>query len=393
MTAFGDHLRDLMTERGVSLRKLAAAVHFDVGYLSRAARGLQPPSAELVAALDAELGAGGTLIEAAAPPLDGDDQADADDEAGVLLDFMRRAEASDLGPGTLDVTHATIDQLCREYPTMPGPKLRKRGNAVMNRVLGMLDMRTTLAEHRELLVAAGWLAALLGCVHYDVGDRIAAETARRVAFQLGEQAGHGEIIAWSFEMAAWFALTEGRYPDVVAAAQAGQEHAGVTSAGVQLALQEAKAWARMGDSRAEDAMKAGNKVLAQLPRPTHPEHHFVFDPSKAEFYAATIYALLGWNDVAEEHAREVIDQCQQPTGTRWPMRLADARVNLGLVAGRRGDLDEAVHHGRGAFEFKRRSGALFSRAGDLLAELNQRYPGEPLVGEYRDFLATAKASA
>jgi hypothetical protein len=35
----------------------------------------------------------------------------------------------------------------------------------------LLTGRLTLAQHRELLVTAGWLALLLGCVHYDLGER------------------------------------------------------------------------------------------------------------------------------------------------------------------------------------------------------------------------------
>ena len=100
--------------------------------------------------------------------------------------------------------------------------------------------RLTLAQHRELLVTTGWLALLLGCVHYDLGEREPAEAARQAAYQAGLQAGHGEIIAWSYEMAAWFALTEGRYHDVVDYAQAGQQHAGLTNAMVQLVLQQAR---------------------------------------------------------------------------------------------------------------------------------------------------------
>jgi hypothetical protein len=103
-----------------------------------------------------------------------------------------------------------------------------------------------LAQHRELLVTIGWLALLLGCVHYDLGEREQAEAARQAAYQAGLQAGHGEIIAWSYEMAAWFALTEGRYHDVVDYARAGQQHAGLTNAMIQLVLQQARGQARLG---------------------------------------------------------------------------------------------------------------------------------------------------
>jgi hypothetical protein len=87
------------------------------------------------------------------------------------------------------------------------------------------------------VVTAGWLSLLLGCLHYDLGEREEAEAARQAPYHAGMQAGHGEIIAWSYELAAWFALTEGRYRDVVGYADAGQQHAGLTNAMVQLVLQ------------------------------------------------------------------------------------------------------------------------------------------------------------
>jgi len=54
-------------------------------------------------------------------------------------------------------------------------------------------------------------------------------------------------MGWAFEMSAWFALVEGRYEQLIEFAQAGQSIAGTGSAGVQLILQEAKGWSRLGD--------------------------------------------------------------------------------------------------------------------------------------------------
>ena len=88
-------------------------------------------------------------------------------------------------------------------------------------------------------------------------------------------------------MAAWFALTEGRYHDVADYAQAGQQHAGLTNAMIQLVLQQARGQARLGYRREVHAsLDHGAKLLEQLPRPDHPENRFVFDHTKWIFYAA-----------------------------------------------------------------------------------------------------------
>jgi len=234
-------------------------------------------------------------------------------------------------------------------------------------------------------VTAGWLSLLLGCLHYDLGEREQAETARQAAYQAGLQAGHGEIIAWSYEMAAWFALTEGRYGDVADYARAGQQHAGMTSAMVQLVLQQARGQARLGDRRAVRAsLNRGAKLLEQLPRPDHPEHHFVFDHTKWIFYAATCYTWLGDDEPAAEHANEIIAYHTRPDGSsNAPMRTANSHIDLGIIHARHGELDQAVHHGITAFGFERKTEAsLLSRAEDLDQLLDERYPGEHLADEF-----------
>lgn len=55
------------------------------------------------------------------------------------------------------------------------------------------------------------------------------------------------MAGWAHEMRAWFSPTTHDYRSVVAAAQAGTEAAPHHGATVQLAAQETKAWARLGD--------------------------------------------------------------------------------------------------------------------------------------------------
>jgi transcriptional regulator with XRE-family HTH domain len=312
------------------------------------------------------------------------------DDPMMSLALSRQVEATDLGMTTLDDIALVTDRLCREYPTVPAPVLRGRSEKALRYVIRLLDGRTTLQQHRELLVQAGWLAALLGCVEYDLGRRTSAEVTRRMAYRLGDQAGHGEIVGWAWEMAAWFALTEGRLKDAVDAARAGAEHSGGTNAGVQLQLQEARALARMGNDDAKQSLKTGGKLLQHLPHPEHPENHFVFDQSKYEFYTATILTWLGTDDrAAEENAREVIAR----SDGEWPMRAANASIDLGLIAVRRGGLDEAVHRGRQALIGERRSAQLLPRALDLHDRLAERYPKEPLVSEYKEILRAEHKAA
>lgn len=377
---FGLALRRYRERSGLSQRDLARQVPISQTTLSRYESGQQAVDPAVASRLDELVGAAGALLALHTQC--------AHDEL-ELVELTRRAEQSSIGAETLDELEMTTDQLCRAYSTHDPAVLRNQATTHLRYVFGLLDGRTTLDQHRELLVRAGWDALLLGCVAYDVGDRYAADQARRLAYRLGEQAGHGQIMAWSFELGSWYALVEGRYLDAIDLAEQGLQHAGESSAAVQLTVQASHGYARVGDVQARATLETGRKILERLPRPEHPEHHFVFDPDKHTFYVAKILTALGKDDpAAEEHAREVIRQCDQ--ARRWPMRLAESQLNLGLVAGRRGDLDEAVGLATSALRVERRSGGLMPHAEELLHALGELYPSARLVENYREQLAAAR---
>jgi len=101
----------------------------------------------------------------------------------------------------------------------------------------------------------------------------------------------------------------------------------------------------MGDwRRVEVALDAGRRVLEALPYPDDLDNHFVGEDS-----------------------------------------LAEARVTLGVVAARRGDLDAALSAGRAALAGGRRSlPSLAMQTHELAAVLSEKFPGEAAVAAYLD---------
>ncbi|MPY81332.1 MAG: tetratricopeptide repeat protein [Actinophytocola sp.] len=104
---------------------------------------------------------------------------------------------------------------------------------------------------------------------------------------------------------------------------------------------------------------------------------------------------MGENRMARELSDEVI---RVSTGfnhhERWPMRIAEAQITLGVVAAREGDLDEAVTHGRRAIEGDRKSiPSLTMVSQDLADILSERYAGEPEADAYLDQLRAMKRPA
>lgn len=374
----------MRTERGWSLAELAAAIPCDKGHLSRVETGARRPTAELARRIDDVLRARGDVVAASHLDVVAAD----DPRPWETAELLRRVQANDAAPATIESLHATVFELCCQYATAPAADLRVEAHGWMREVTRMLHRPTGLTAHRELLTAAGWLALLVGCVEYDMGMRAGAEATRTAARQLGEEAGHPEIIAWSHEMAAWFALTQSRYRGVLTAARIGQTVAPGGSAAVQLAGQEAKAFARLGDvAGVRDALARGRSLLDTMPVPDRPEHHFVVDPDKWDFYAMDAYRMAGDDELAAHHARAVLAMGAGPDGDRSPMRMAEARLTLAAVAARAGDLEQAVARGMDALGGGRKSlPSLLMVAGELDVELHRRFPAESAVDDFRDAL-------
>jgi transcriptional regulator with XRE-family HTH domain len=311
------------------------------------------------------------------------------------LELVSRVQTSDVDNATIDALRLTTEQLCADYPFMPSDQLLVEGRNWLRRLIALRDRHPNLAQHREIMVLAGWLALLIGCVEYDTGLRHEAEVTRRAALSIGTETDHAEISAWAHEIRAWMALTTGDYHGVTVAAQHGLEAAPHHGVAVQLAAQEAKAWARIGDRRqTEVALDRGRKLLDSMPYPENLDHHFVVDPTKFDFYAMDCYRHLGDDRVAESLATEVIEAATDFDGTeRAPMRIAEARITLGVVAAREGELELAIQHGERALSNERKSvPSLVMVSRDLTRVLKDRYPDEPVTKSYLDELAAISRS-
>ncbi|MET8704355.1 XRE family transcriptional regulator [Kitasatospora sp. NPDC004723] len=296
------------------------------------------------------------------------------------VDIIARLRASDVDTATLDALRITADRLCCEYAYMPADQLLVEGRAWLARVVGLQHQRVNLAQHRELIALAGKLSLLVGCVEYDSGRPRDAEATRQAALLLGAEAGELSVQGWAHEMKAWFCLTRGDYRGVIAAAETGIAIAPNESVAAQLYAQKAKAWARIGDrQQTEVALDQGRLLLERLPYPENIEDHFVVDPAKFDFYRMDAYRKAGENRLAEQLASEVIRASTDFDGTeRAPMRIAEARVTLGVVAAREGDLDTALSFGERALQGERRSlPSLAMVSADLGQVLQDRYAHAP----------------
>ena len=77
-------------------------------------------------------------------------------------------------------------------------------------------------------------------------------------------------------------------------------------------MQQGRAWARLGDARQTRAtLSRVEALVSPLSVPDRPEHHYRYDPPKAQFYVATTLSWLG-DTAAEGITRQVLAAIQAP---------------------------------------------------------------------------------
>jgi hypothetical protein len=183
------------------------------------------------------------------------------------MELARLAEASDVGADALASVERAVERLRGAAGSAPPGSLLPAVRAQRRYVGGLLGGRLTVAQRRRLLAAAGWLSVVLARLHFEAGERDAAEASREAALRLALQAGNAELVAWVLEAGAWWALVDGRLREAVELARAGQDRAPpASSAAVQLALHEAQAWRQLGDpAEAEGALRQAALLRGMLP--------------------------------------------------------------------------------------------------------------------------------
>jgi transcriptional regulator with XRE-family HTH domain len=365
--------------RGLTRAELAALVrradrtlHTDDSQVKRWERGQEPQPAAL-RALAVALGRQVEELTALLHEL----------PPGDAYELLAVIDDSDIGSGVVSDLEDAVLRLRRSYSTTPPQVLAGQLDARLGTVRRLLRGHLTLAQRRDLMALAGWLALLQGTVWFDRASPEPAWSYRNAALHVAQELGHAELEAWAWETPAWFALMDGRFRDAAEFCQRGQAVAPRSSVLVALNAQEARARARLGQ-REETiaAVRRAEEIMEHIPVPEDLSDHYTFDPAKIDFYAATAFLALDEPERAEHHARNVIAASSGPGGPNyWPTRVGSARMDLGLALTQRHEIDLAAHEAGLAFggPFVRRSTLV--RARDLMTAL-ARYRD---VAEVRDF--------
>ncbi|TDC70171.1 XRE family transcriptional regulator [Actinomadura sp. GC306] len=203
---FGERLRQLMAERGISQRRLAKLVPCNDGYLSKLARNLQVPSAEMAAQLDEALDAGGQLAALRTPPAVGRRvtvHGKYADEVAVTASGIGHH-----GPVAPELVGYFRQQLPGHYRAdmWLGPHMLIPTVNAQTRLIQQLLRTADTPVRRGLLEMGVAYAALLGWLHQDAADLDQSEHWRTAALDMAHRHGDPELVGYALANKAMHAV-------------------------------------------------------------------------------------------------------------------------------------------------------------------------------------------
>jgi len=259
--------------------------------------------------------------------------------AGLVRDFLRDAEATNVGTETLDQLADDVRRLAVAYPRQPLASLLEDIADAQERALGFLGGRQRLEHTRDLYLLAGVASGLMAMAGHDLGAPHDALTHARAAYTCADSAGHDGLRAWTRGMQSLISYRSGRLDDAVRYAEQGTDAAARSqgTAAVWLAVSQARPLAALG--RIPEA-------YAAIERATEARDHVypdelddlgglcTFTRPRQLYYAADALAWAGHDEAdhterlalqaldAYEHAPESERAFGGEAGTRCALAIA-----------------------------------------------------------------------
>jgi transcriptional regulator with XRE-family HTH domain len=336
---FGQVLRRLRGD--LSIRELASRANCGKSFISDMEHGHRHPSAQVAAALDAALEAGGVLIAAAKPvqrwlypPSQSDAETLANSVATQMSDFGEWVESTNVGAGTLAYLEEQTRRLAGQ--SLHGPPLPclMQASELVQRIIRLVqDGHQHLAQRFDLYVIAGKLCALMSWVSSDLGEIAAANAHAHAGRILADQVGHSTLTALLLSAQSKSAFWEGAYREAAHLARHGYDIAGSESARVLLACQEADAWQAQGEvALAKSAMARAHQARDQITHADSLGGPFSCGPAREANYNIAVHlrdhqpqqALLA----AERAEHAWRDGDPQAYGTWAQVRIGSALAHL-----------------------------------------------------------------
>lgn len=301
---FAALLRELRQSRGMSLRDLANAIHYNRSYISNVEAGKRLPEGKFAELADRELRAGGKLLCC---------WKSADEERRssgkihrTLLTASQESEflaALDVDDIDSEPVGGIIERLAVSYlNTPPAPMLAQASQLRSTIVKALKSHGRPAPLDAEYLIAAGRLSAVLAYAALDLGTSCDAQLHAAATFQCAERAGDNELAAWARGTQGLIARFDGNYGQSLKFVREGyRKYARKGTSGPRLLCGEAQSLANLGDSEGTNnaliqAVESRNEVRSK----DSLGGLFSFSEAKQRYYSSS---SLIWLDEPENSQR------------------------------------------------------------------------------------------
>ncbi len=267
------------------------------------------------------------------------------DVADESLEFGEWAGMSEVADATIGQYEQQVRRLAREFefgaPLLP---LLLETRRLRDRVTARLRGHVRLDQARDLYLLTAQVCGLLAWLTGDLGNYRAADTHAWTAWMCAEQAGHDGARAWVRATQAKLAYWDARFTESARLAEDGLGYAPADSAGVFLALFQARALARTGQrDAARQALTRSQAERSGVSAPDLLGGVWGMEPARYHGLAASTLLLLDApGQVLAETAQVITLSQAAPPGERHLFSWAQACIDAAQAHLQQADLDGAV---------------------------------------------------
>ena len=386
MTDFGEELRRLLAERGISLRNIARQVECSPGYLSNVASGRKPLTPSLAVRLDRVLGTGDQLIAYALCP-------EQEYSSGPDIDLIRRGLDDTLSEGAM--AQAALDDWERMVIRYGRATRDQPASALLNDISADLaELKLTLRRHRsasalrQLTRIAAQMAGLMGLTFIKLGDhrsfRQWARTARLAASEAGDPVTHSWVLAQE-SYGHYYSSDFREAAEVAWHAQDIVRTSPCVGAALAAAL-EGRAQAAMGHRQTTRAALArAEDILSHLRGDELVPSAFGYNEGQLRFHEGSAYTSLHDARSAFSAQDRALKLCLPGDYTDWAMTRLDRAICMAYNGDTAAALSYAMETLAGLTETQRR-GIITLRGYDLLNNLPAQQDAPEEARDFRELL-------
>ncbi|MEV0379834.1 helix-turn-helix domain-containing protein [Nonomuraea sp. NPDC050643] len=408
MTTFGEKMRALVAERGVSLRQLAKVTHYDVGYLSKVANDLKRPSLPLAEQLEAALAADGELVDLVparaaeqrrAPVAKRSIRDDGQMVSPLPLPVPSVDPLVDRRMQRLSVSHAEelLSHVGEQWHMLVRTDNLLGPRHALGGVCTQLTILTALLRHvrpplrdRALRLAAKY-AESAAWLYEDAGDLIASRRWTGHAMEWALEVGDRPMVAWALFRRSQQAQSEGNGAQVVGLAEAARREQGNVAGPMLAAIlqQQAHGLALSGAEVASHELldRAHEHATTDDAGDARAGHGSFCTPAYVELQRGRVWLTLGCPGRAvnafESAIRDLSPTYQRDRG------LAHAGLSIALAAERQPEA--AAHAAVQALTVAQDSGStrIFSMVTSVAPQLARHAHLDPVAEFLADLAATS----